>query len=478
MSPRKKPKNSWKRIASILSFFGSFGFVVVGTIVLVAIGSGYSYDFRNHRTTLNGLVVIGSYPTGATILQNGKNIHRKTPFRNTVEAQSYNYTVTKDGYQPWQKQIQVKASEVVWVQYIWLLPSQLRTSTLLSQPTMSGLVPSKDHKLFAYSVASGNDAGLWVLDTTSHQPTRVYTPKAAVVKTAINPEVVETPAEVLAEVSWADDNSHLLLHSTIGPRNNYQIIPTTPGAAIALSETFRYEFNSSLRFSPSNWRELYWVSPEGLRKIDLNAQTVSAVLAESVTSFAFGADRILYVQSSKLGKTLYSIDHSGKDKKELVQALADSDSYEIAFSNYKNQDVLAVLPTKARTVTLYSDLSSGFPLAKIVSKDALHLAFTADGHFLSHYSENGVGVYDLEKSSSYAFDSRTGVTGLSWFDNAHLLTTRNGELFWSEFDGANTRDLAKTTGLGYSTADQKAILLPMLGADLKTTDLISIETKH
>jgi hypothetical protein len=449
-----------QRILKILTVLGGIAFIVVGTMLLVAFGRGYSYDFRNHRPTLNGLVVMSSTPGNATILQNGKDIKRKTPYRATLEAGEYSFEVNRDGYQTWRKRVRVVASEVSWLQYIWLLPTNLHTSVQATHPTVASLQPSKDHRHFAY-ITTGTDGGVWLMVANNPQTSRIYTPKLA---------EGANPAETLVDLTWAADNQHMLLHSIIGSTNRYQIINANPSTtSIDLTANFKFDF-SGLQFNPSNWKELFWLSPDGLRKLDVDAQTVS---------YNFAGDRVLYVQTTKLGKSLYSMDKAGKDKKEVIQSLAESPSYQLSYVTYKGTDELAVLPTQARTITLYTDIYGNNPTSQIITKDADLMLFNADGRFLTYSTATTISTFDLEKNDFYKVVSDTPIGTITWFDNYHLLNVRKGELHWSEFDGGNDATLSQIAPgtAAYATSDQKGILFPFVAGAAKT-ELHQIDMKQ
>ncbi len=452
-----------RKIFSILTTLGAILFVVGATILLVAFGRGYSYDFKNHRATLNGLVIMNSTPSAANVILNGKDIKRRTPYRATLEAGDYSFEVKKDGYRTWSKQLKAEASEVVWVQYIWLLPEVLKDTTVTSLSGVAQAVPSNDHRHLAM-MTTGVDAAVLLYDNANKTTTKLYQPLAA---------TTEQPAEALTSLSWADDNAHLLLRSKIGVKVVVQILATGQ-APSNLTDTFKYDF-ATLSFAPGNWHELFWQSPEGLRKLDVGAQTVSAVLADNVLSFALTGNRVLYVQTTKLGRSLYSMDMNGHDKKELVQSLAESESYQIVEANYRGADLLAVLPTKARTLTLYSNPDSDNPTSRVVTKDADYMSFNGDGRFLNFGSVAASGTYDSEKTTTYNLGG--GLTGMTWFDNYHILGVREGRAHFLEFDGANDQAIgsAVATLPVLATSDQHSFLRFAAGSDAKL-DLISTDT--
>lgn len=440
-----------RRILTPLAYLSLAVLLVGATIVLVAYGRGYSYDIKSNRWLINGLLLVNSSPSGATVKINGKALRRKTPYRNTLEAGDYSVEVSKLGYRSWAKTLSIVASGVTWDQYILLFPLEIHTQQLQNTSPVVGMYSSPDRRHIAY-LTSGNDGALWALVGDGHQSTKVYTPKTA---------LGDQPAEVLSDVVWSDDGSHLLAHSTIGPKTSYILLPANGnGDPINLSDLFGLSL-ANPRFNPSNWRELYFVGPEGLRRLNVEAQTVSAVLADKVAAYNFApGDKILYIQTTPLGKSVWSLDRSGH-KQELIQSLAESDAYAMEYSNYLGRDYLAVIPAQAHTLTLYRDIFSPTPIAKVVSKSADQITFNDEGRYLILRNDAEFMAYDVDRDSlatPVQFGGKLSFFG--WFDNYHLLTTVDGKLRLMDFDGTNSIEVdGSAAGLGqaYGAQDGKRL---------------------
>lgn len=441
--------------------------IVGGTFVLVAVGKGYGYDFAHNRVVYNGLIILGSAPQGGDIKINGKTIHHKTPYRTTLEAGTYDVEVTKTGYRPWSKRLIIPASGLTWAEYILFFPLELKPQPLMPTAPVAALAQTRDRRHIAY-VTTTTDSGVWALSADGRQTTKIYTPKLA---------TVDLPAETIDSLQWSDDGSHLLMRSVIGPKISYLLVAASANGTVTnLTDVFGFNF-AALRFNPANWRELYWISPEGLRRVSVDSQTVSAVLAEKVSNYIFGADKVIYVQTTALGKSVWSLD-SGGHKQELIQSLPESDSYEMEYRNYQGKDVLAIAPNLTNTVTIYLDLFSSNLVTKVVSKSANHLSFSDDGHYLVYYSGTEYGAYDLDRDTIGVANQFDGpLTTIGWFDNYHLLINTSGKLLMSEYDGANSIQLETKAGANlpaFGTSDGKRIIWTRLdpaGAAMYVLDI-------
>ncbi|GAC1603508.1 MAG: hypothetical protein NVS3B29_08160 [Candidatus Saccharimonadales bacterium] len=468
-----------KRILFILGYISFTLAIMAITVALVAYGNDYIYDFSAGKVIQKGHVIINSLPSGVRVIEDGKQLKKNTPYQAAVKVGDHTYQLIKDGFEPWQKVLHVVAGRVALASYVIFVPKNPVKTTLDSHPQIVAQTISKDHQHLAY-ITAGPDAAVYTLDLSTKKVVKQYTPKAAV---AATPTAPAAAAEVLKDVSWSDDASHLLIVSDMGtPVPEYRL--ATAGSTdtpLDLTQTFGFNL-SGLTFSGSNWRQLYWLSPDGLRRLDVDSSSVSSVLADKVTQFWVQPDRILYVQRTDLGRTLWSIDHSNK-RQDLVQALPESDSYVVAQAKYNGDDELVVVPSKTGIATLYSGIYGDTPVAKVIAKDITAASFAPDSHKLALSSAKAVFVYDLERTvveqnfTLYTIDVPAGLASLSWFDNDHVLTGRGGDLYWSEYDGANALVLSNTAGFpGYPDANNRAILV-YKPADAAGTQITQIQIR-
>jgi len=412
-----------RRIVIIFGYVVATAVVVFGTIALIAYGNGYSFDFATGRLIHRGLIILHTTPSNAYVQVEGKLQSQRTPYRHSFESGTYNFTVTKSGYRTWSKPLWVVASQADLAQYVILIPQHLAVSVFGTYPAISQTLATRDHALVGFVVPSGPTAGVWTFDTGSHQQKRIY---------AAAPASDTTSAETVQLLSWADDNSRILIKSQIGDKTAFLVVGAGGGPPTDLDTTFKQDIDNA-SFNPNNARQLYWLSPDKqLRRLDLSNQIVSPVLADHVAAYAYASDRLLYVTTGL--PSLWSLDSSG-NKTQLVTGLPPSATYELAFTNYLGTPEVAVASQDERTVTLYSNVYSK-PVVTTLAAAGQHVSFNPDGRFLLQYDDQHVATYDLQRATTYVMPQiNSAVTGLSWFDNYHLLFNRNNQIVLSEFDG-------------------------------------------
>jgi hypothetical protein len=443
-----------RRIAVIVGYLALACLIVVLTVGLVAYGDGYSYNFHQHRIVRTGIVIIQSAPGGASVSLDGHLTSKKTAYRQSFEAGNYGFVIAKEGFHTWQKTLQVLAGEVTLVQYVILVPNDLAPAKALATSQIVNQSLSRDHRHVAY-ITTGAEAGVYVDDIGSDTPTKVYSFPADPAATV--------PAETLSSVSWSDDASHLMVQSQRSGATVTRVMAANGSGVTDVTDQYHYDFTSA-RFSNGNWQQVYWLAPDGLRRLDLGKQTVSDVLVGQVKQFAVTSDRVLCVESTTLGESLWSLDNHDR-KQELVAALPASDRYSLAYTAYQGTNYLAVVPSSTQTGTLYSNIYGDSPLAQTLAHDVANVSFSPDGHLVNFSGPTSETTYDIDESTAYGMPishsfAVSGLTGVpDWFDNFHLLSVQNGQLVWSEYDGANSVNLGvPQAGLaGFGSADAKSV---------------------
>jgi hypothetical protein len=438
-----------RRLSIILGYILATIIVVGGTIILIAYGNGYSYDFKSGRLVQRGLVLLDSQPDGASIRLNGRDINEKTPYRKAYEGGSYTFELVREGYRTWTKQLHVIPSRVSLAQYVILLPQRFQVESVATYPSITQSLPSRDRRRVALNVPSGDTAGIWLLDSQNRNQTRIY---------IIAPPVAGQPAQSLELMSWADDASRLLVKRTIGDQVSYLIVSANPSdAVINLSEQFQTSFNS-LTFNPSNARELYWISPDGLRRLDTGNRSVTPPLAAGVVTYSYAGDRILYIDKLQPPARLWSLERDGT-KQQLADNLPPSSAYQIAYATYINTPQAVVIASDTRKAMWYHNIYDDEIRSTEIATPATQALFNSDGRFVLLTDDTHTATYDLEHDRLHRFpEINSTITGASWFDTYHLQFNRDGQTVMSEFDGNYAVAITRSDSLPpFNSTDDKYI---------------------
>lgn len=416
--------NTFKKILLISSYVVVAAIIAGGTLLLVSYGSGYSYDFKNHRLVSNGLLILGTTPSGARFTIDGRQTRKVTPYRSTLRVGSYDIKLTKEGYRTWNKRINIVASEVVNLALIILVPENLRTKAIANTLDATSILASSDHKHVA-ALTAGTKPGLWRLSADRATAEKVFTPSAE---------------QQIQGGSLSRDGSRTLLRVQQADGLHLLYVDMSNGTTQDLTGEFKVALDD-VRFSFSDSNRLYWLSADGLRRIDVNSKTISAVLADKVANYTYDNDRIIYIQSTSLGKIIAVMNADGGNAKTLVEGVAESPSYLLSYASFRDKDDLAVVPTATGQLTVYESIYSDNVVARSVARDVTQVLSSDDGHYIVFARAKGFGSYDVGRAKKYDGLYKDQVDAISWFNGAHLIVNSGSKTRLVEFDGGNAQDI-------------------------------------
>jgi hypothetical protein len=443
---------TFKKILLISSYALVAAIIAGSTLLLVSYGSGYSYDFKDHKLVSNGLLILGTTPSGARLTIGDKQTRKVTPYRSTFRVGRYDIKLTKEGYRPWSKRINIVASEVVNLALIIMVPEKLRTAAIANTAETTTILASSDHKHTA-AITAGAKPGLWRLTPDRALAEKVFTPGEG---------------QTIQSGSLSRDGSRALLRVQQADGVRVLYINMDTGTSEDLTSDFKAALDD-LRFSFDDANRLYWLSADGLRSIDVNSKTLSAVLAEKVINYTYNNQRVIYVQSSTVGKIVAVMDADGRNAKTLVEGLAESPNYLLSYASFRDKDDLAVVPTATGQLTVYESIYSDNVIARVITRDVNRLLSSDDGHYIVFGKDNGFGSYDVGRAKIYEGVFKDKVDAISWFNGAHVIVNSNGKTLIAEFDGGNATEIGSSLNIAsVGMHDQRRIIY----VDPKTKQII------
>lgn len=89
-------------------FYGLVVIFVLITPSVVLYAVGYSFDFQKWRVVAAGGIYLKSTPSGARISLEGKDAGSTARLIPRLLPRNYDIVVSKEGYYPWQKNLEVK----------------------------------------------------------------------------------------------------------------------------------------------------------------------------------------------------------------------------------------------------------------------------------------------------------------------------------------------------------------------------------
>lgn len=183
-------------------------FLVLSTItaLVVAYGKGYSLGITNGRVKIakTGILNAASTPRGAEVYING---HLTTATNNSVNLTpgKYAVTISKDGYYPWKKDIEIKQEEVANTDAL-LFPVAPTLQSLSTFGVQSPIIdPFGTRIAFRIKDQSNKKNGIYILDMNARS-------FPVLVGQSNSTQVVDdtTDAFSTGTISWSPDGQQLL----------------------------------------------------------------------------------------------------------------------------------------------------------------------------------------------------------------------------------------------------------------------------
>lgn len=445
----KRPTKKQLLIRRIITYT-----VMVVAVVVIVAGAilfilGYRIDGDKAHLEQGGLVQFDSVPNGADVQTDGKAINTKTPTKQTVVAGKHAFTIAKDGYDTWKKSLDVKAGTLEWLDYVRLVPKDLKTDSVANYTSVVGEKASPDYKWLLVQEKADTPT-FQLVDLRSQQiksstlslPASLYTDATAAGVT-----------HTFSIENWDDGGRYVIVKHTYNDKSEYVVVDTqdlgssrniTTALSIPLTE---------LKFSGTSGNIFYGLTDGVIRKLDLSNSTISGGLVSNVKDFTmYDTNIISYtgVDPANAAHQVAGVYREGDDKPHVLRVVNDlTTPLTIAATKYYSDYYVAISEGLKVTVlkgsfpsTNDSDNSSleQYDVFK-VSANATSTSFSESGDHLIVQSGLDFTSYEIEhmrRIDATVATSETTSHTLQWLDDAYLWAVYDGHLSIREFDGTNT----------------------------------------
>lgn len=436
----------------------TYGFMTLAVIallvVLVFVMLGYRFNAADGHIEQGGLVQFDTEPNGATVTVDGRQLSTRTPSKLTATTGHHFITMERKGYDTWQKAVKVTPGGVLWLNYARLVPSELKPVPVADFKEVSDALASPDMKKMAIKQAAGT-AQLTVADLT-REDARTET-LALPENSYTRPENAKSQKFTLEK--WHKNSRYLLVKHSFDGQKEWLVVDTEDASRTKNISTLLDIDASRVAFHGSNGRIVYVQVDNDVRKVDIDAETLSRPLVRDVAEFSvFDTSTLVYsTVRGKNGARSVGYYQDGADKPYVIRSYTDDGKtpLKIAVGKYFGEMYEAVAYGE-KVEVLKGDLPKTDAAAKrlktvaefAVPGGAKYLSVVTDGRFVVAQKGASYTVHDLElkKTTTTELKGSGKVAGqLPWLDDYMVWSDRGGMLRLYEFDGANQHDIMKVT---------------------------------
>lgn len=446
--------------------------VLGATGLLVLFTLGYRFNRDDGTFSQGGLVQFISKPSGASVTVGRANLANRTRSKITLNPGSYLVKMNLEGYQQWQKNADVSAGMVLWLNSALLVPTNPKTVNIAELKTLSTTAFRPDGKYLAF-MASTKKPEIRMLTTSDGKlsedtaltiPTSLYSPGKN---------------HRFTLDKWDSDSQWLLMRHSVGKTSEWIAVQADDAAKSFVIKVQSKAMPSDVLFDPrSNDRLIVRYDDGTVRLVNLSSGEISTPVITNVADISLGSNWTVVYTTLPSDKTR-SVGYLtlGASKPREIAAYADDKPLSAAIGDYYGATYLAVAHGKTATLSKirsWPASDSDRPLAsEIIStsalaKDAMFTTFRGGSRFATFQQGTVQTVYDLELAREYAVpivDAKSKLTDrLPWTDTFHFWDDASGYFRQYEFDGTNQASIVKVARGFDATYDSSQQYLYTVGS--------------
>ncbi len=444
-------------------------FVYAAMILLVAITVtglifvilGYRIDTNNGQVERSALLQYKTTPSGASVSIDGVDTGMHTPAENTVLEGTHKFVMQLNGYETWQKTMDIKAGTLTWLNYARLVPKDRPVVALQSYTDLHASLGTVDGQTILIQQDASQPSFQLVDVRADNIKTTTITLPASLYSDATTPGVTHT----FSVDRWDASGRYLIVEHSYGDKKEWLVVDTQDlNSSKNISRLLDIGI-SYITFSGTGGDTFYALTGSDIRKLDLSAGTISRSLVSKVTSFElYDTNVITYVGTDPTDATkrVVGLYRDGDNNPHILRSYTESADVplHIATTRYFNENYVAI--TNGSKVEI---LTGNYPSSSSVSTNSLseydsftftpgvdRVSFSPTGFYLLVQSGAHFASYDIEyktvANGVIATDSSVAVAPLKWLDNDHLWSDYAGRLSMRDFDGLNAINI-NTVATGY-----------------------------
>ncbi len=413
--------------------------IMVAVLMMIATGYWINQDFEVER---QGLLQLYSVPGDAEVrIDDGESVLH-TYLSKMFSSGEHKISITKEGYDSWEKNITMSDGLIYRLSYPRLFPAERKTETVLPFDNVLGVTVSPDRN----SMLVINNTTDWQLLKLNRDEVSAKTLDVRAVMPGVKPAQGNTSdifAGDVRQIAWARDNARVLLNVYFDEHSEWIILNTREiDKSINLSKLFKLDFDR-LVFSENDSDNLLALADTNLYKIDLSERSISTKLLENVKYFSQYNNLIGYVtrvddQPAQIGY----IKDNGED--QVLYKESDAEKIYVAACRFYEEEYVVFIEDDVMTLQRGRMPRNEEEVKMLITIFEKQLGFVptlvkygADGRFVYAQDESQVASLDMEAEKIVNFSIENAE--VRWLDNSMFYVVDNGDMIVYDFDGLNRR---------------------------------------
>ena len=445
--------------------YGLMAIVIgLGTILLVLLAYGYTFDRTSRTVIQNGLLFVQMGPINADVYVNGE-LHGSGNQRLVLPAGTYDIGIEAEGYKTWQNSVDLAGGAVERFQYPLLFPEEVSERTYRTFSEEPRLITvSPDRRWLLIQEAEQADAFvLFDLRQQINLPTFFSLPVGIISNSSADSQ--------LDVVEWSNDNEHLIIRHSFDDTEEFILVNHNDvDQSQNLSTRFAdIDFTDiSLVDKQADQYHLFDRSTGELAYAELAVDSVELLLEDVLTYRSHGPETVLFTSISSHQQTepdaAVEVNEEAEDKAYaylydeeelyLIDELpsVEPSDYLLDLARFGGDWYVVIGTKEQQRVVGYKNpveqldsndngaLSANFALR--TEEVPSRISFSANARNVLLQTEKDVAAFDLERERGYRYDFSDGaVSRLRWMDGHRIIGILDDQLHVVDFDGENRHEL-------------------------------------
>lgn len=450
----KKPTKKQFIIRRVLySSVATLAVIIIATFTILFM-LGFRFNSDSGGLQQGALLQFDSRPSGANVSIDDTYIGSRTATKQTVVAGTHSVRMARQGYQDWNRTLDLKAGTLTWLDYAILVPTNRPVQTVTTYEALVNASISPDNK-WALAQEKSDIPTFHRFDLRSED---VKTEFITIPEQKITDALTEGVTHSFTIVSWDAAGRYVLVKHNYKDTYEWIVMDTQD---VTRTENITQVFGvgiKDIKFSGTSGEVFYALTDEGtIRKIDLGPDTISRAFVTHVESFSLFDNKVVsYVglDATDATKRVAGVYREGDQASHILHTTATLDTpVKVATAQYFGDYYFAIAEGSVVTI-LTGDFPSSITedaesLKKFASLDLVGavsaLSFSPAGDFVLAQSGESFKSYELEHKRAdtgmVKVAQGTAASSLKWLDAAHLWNDDGGMLTMRDFNGNNVFEI-------------------------------------
>lgn len=377
-------------------FFWVFVLLFLATTpAAILYSQGYRFDQYKRIFIHSGSVTVKSTPSNVNVYLDGTlqssgalDIINDSVTLNGLRPGNYNLKISADGYDPWEKNIDVHSGVSTEFWNVFLAPQETAPVNLAADGAEK-FFPSPFGKNIAYVKKNEASLEIWSLALESNEASLVF-----------SREGLEFPNDPLKNAEWNSREKFLIVPILDEDGTDFLVLDSEKEEeTFFLSQTVDLSEIDNARWSSAGQNEIYFTARpkddtrNNLYRMDITAKQAELVV-EGIRAYDLSSNSVYYLRQNDV---MYEAGLNGRDERQLYSTSLDFSRPEkrirlIAYDDSRQ----AVISESGELFVRNNGESEGDTLKKIAD-NAKSIQFSNDGKKLLYWNDNEINVLFLRK---------------------------------------------------------------------------------